>query len=494
MQLNSFIKNTLASKYWRLNNLYHIINKQGNLVILKLNKAQQLLYSVEHPRTIIPKSRQQGISTYKVEEALDSCLFTPYYQAGIQSYGLIETGKLYVKALIMWDNLDPLIKQLLGIKLVSSNKNGLTFSNGASLRIGNFRGDTLNSLHISELAKIDNKFPERSRELKTGAFQAVAVGNKISIESTAEGTRGLFYETTMMAAAQQDASKALTPLDFKLVFLSWLDDPDCSLEEVPDLPDSMHHIVDYCNKYFSKLPYTVTQQQKNWYIAKYKELGDDIKQEYPATLEEAFEQSIKGTIYHKEYKSLVQTDRIQPNLLVRGAETIVSYDIGVDDTTELLFEQQIDGEPRIVLEYHNNNEPLAHYVEVMQQLAEQYSLNITDVILPHDGRVKEFIAGKRRVDAFRDLGVPAYTLDKLSILDGIEATRDYLRRVRVDSSCDRVISAIQLYRWKYDAKNDITLNEPLHNWTSNPMDALRYMALGSSSTQVSIPLGLYTGV
>jgi len=134
--MEQLIKKYLSNRLWRLNHLYSIVDKQDNLIKLRLNKAQMIHYNTKHTKTITLKSRQQGISTYKVIEGLDKCIWKTNTQAGIQSYGIVESQKLYAKALIAWDNLDQDIKDLLDIKLITSNQNGLTFSNGSQLRIG----------------------------------------------------------------------------------------------------------------------------------------------------------------------------------------------------------------------------------------------------------------------------------------------------------------------------------------------------------------------
>ena len=142
-----FVEEKLSSKLWRLNNLYTIKDKDGNRIKFKPNASQLKVLMTKHKCKIILKSRQQGISTLFLAYNLDSCLFIPGYEAGIQSYGLSESEKLSNRAELMWDMLDPEIKAILGLKLVSNNQKGMTFSNGSILKIGNFRGDTLQALH-----------------------------------------------------------------------------------------------------------------------------------------------------------------------------------------------------------------------------------------------------------------------------------------------------------------------------------------------------------
>jgi len=197
----------------------------------------------------------------------------------------------------MWDELDQNIKDLFGLKLVSNNQKGMTFSNGSILKIGNFRGDTLQGLHVSELGKIAKKFPEKAKELKTGAFQAVGKNSRITVESTAEGKSGLFYEIWEASQLHKKRGKPLGPFDFEPIFISWLEDPDCNIDHETEISEELNS---YFTKIENSLNITLTDTQKWWYASKQKELTSDMKQEYPTTAEEAFEQSIEGTYYRHE--------------------------------------------------------------------------------------------------------------------------------------------------------------------------------------------------
>lgn len=49
------------------------------------------------------------------------------------------------------------------------------------------RSSTLQLLHISEFGKIYAKFPDKTREIITESLNALAPGQYVFIESTAEG-------------------------------------------------------------------------------------------------------------------------------------------------------------------------------------------------------------------------------------------------------------------------------------------------------------------
>ncbi len=50
----------LNNKMWRMNNLYHIINKDGQEVTFKMNHSQAILWEEMHRMNCILKARQKG--------------------------------------------------------------------------------------------------------------------------------------------------------------------------------------------------------------------------------------------------------------------------------------------------------------------------------------------------------------------------------------------------------------------------------------------------
>ena len=475
-----FVDTKLSSKLWRMNNLYTILDKDGVKKTMTLNNAQEkVLRDYRHNKKIILKSRQQGISTLYIAYNLDDCLFKPGYQAGIQSYGLDESEKLSKRALLMWNEIPQEVKEIFGLELTSNNSKGMSFSNGSILKIGNFRGDTLQSLHVSELAKIAKKFPEKAKELKTGAFQAVGKNNKITVESTSEGKSGLFYEIWTKAVSLIKRGLELGPFDFQPIFLSWVYDSDCSI-------DSPKEISEADAKYFSwveeELDIVLADQQKWWYVSKADELGEDMKREYPTTADEAFEQSVEGTYYKHEFKTLKILDiKHDQNLLVHSA-----FDLGMNDTFSILFFQIGDDNiPKLIGEYMNNGHGLAHYKDVFNALEIKFGWVHGETYVPHDSKVRELIADKTRWKAMKELGFKPILVTRHKIQDGIEATRQFLRVCEIDRGCKTIIDTVQNYRKKFDERFNVYLDAPVHDEYSHPADALRYLAVGCKNKPIT---------
>ena len=468
-----FIRTKLASKLWRLNNLYKIRDKNGELCTMKLNESQlYTLTQFKHNKKIILKSRQQGMTTLAVAYNLDSCIFKAGFSAGVQSYGIDESRKLQLKAKLMWEEFDPDIKSALNIDLIINNANGMQFTNGSILKIGNFRGDTLQSLHVSELAKIAKKYPEKARELKTGAFQAIGKNSKITIESTAEGKAGLFYEMWQKAVMKKRLCEAegvqLSPFDFEPIFLSWMMDPDCNINTPVKIPDELQ---DYLGSFNPPLRDT----QKWWYAAKYEEIGQEIKQEYPSTPKEAFEKVLEGTYYANEYRKLTLGKfEYDKNYLVFSA-----VDLGMNDTfSNIFFQVDVKGVCTIFAEYMDSGHGLEYYKDVYDAMGKKYNWVFGHTYVPHDVAVRELTSDKTRLEVLKALKFNPIVIKRHQLIDGIETTRQFLKEVRIDTSCETTIAAIQNYRKAFNDQLGVFLDKPVHDEHSHPADALRYLAMG----------------
>jgi hypothetical protein len=477
------ITNRLASKLWRLNNLYTIVDKFGKNITFRMNMSQHKVYakSVKHKRIIILKSRQQGISTLWLVSFFDDAITNSNFSIGLMAQGQDEAATLLVRTKILWDNLDQDIKDVFNVRVTTNNTKEFSFNNGSTILIRtSFRSATLQRLHISEMGKIANKYPEKAREVKTGTLQAIAPGNTAVIESTAEGAN-MFKE--MWITAMKASDDEITGKDFMPVFLSWLDDPDCALDKYQEPTTTS-------TKYFRDLAEAgveVTQEQQNWWITQYRELGDAIFQEYPATDVEAFLVSKDGTFYAKLYINFVlRNKRAVTGLYDENLEVQCAVDIGMDDTNVLVFFQtwlnaQRVEEIRIIAEYRNSGEDIEHYTDHIKSLP----FTTDYLILPHDAKVREHTSGLTREDVYRRNlpGVEVTVLENKgetgkSRREGIEMVRQAIKNLWIDKACTYLIDCLYNYSKEWNTKLNRWADSPLHDEYSNGADALRYMCVG----------------
>ncbi len=271
-----------TDKLYRLNNLYVILDKDKKLVRLQLNSEQEYYILNRHFRNVNLKARQLGFTTLAVIDALDDCLFTENFEAGIIADDIDNAVKIFDKAKLAHEHLPEWLKKHR--EPTTDRAGEYRFKNGSIFSVDtSFRGGTLSRLHVSELGKISKKYPAKAKEIITGAFEAVPKNGYIDIESTAEGVSGAFYDICQ-EAIPKDTEK-LKSLEFKFFFFPWWKNPE--YEEAGEV-----HFGAELIKYFKYLKdeqsIELTIEKKNWYALKKQSLKGEVAQEYPSYPEEAF--------------------------------------------------------------------------------------------------------------------------------------------------------------------------------------------------------------
>lgn len=209
-------------------------------------------------------------------------------------------------------------------------------------------------------------------------------------------------------------------------------------------------------------------------------MSDDlIQQEYYCS----FSAGIEGSFYGKYLDKMRLNGQItmvpwEPSFKVHTA-----WDLGVRDSTSIIFFQTIGQTIRIIDFYEKSKEGLEHYISVLKEKPYIYGKHIA----PHDIRVREFGSGITRLEKAHHLGIDFIVADNLSIMDGIEAVRSNLPKIWIDEEkCSELVKAIENYRQEYDAKKEVYKTIPLHDKWSHACDSLRYMCISLAKTRDSI--------
>nr|WP_292151009.1 terminase [Mesorhizobium sp.] len=443
---------------WRLNNLYWIVNKEGQRTLFQMNWAQERLFNEMHYLNVILKARQLGFTTLIQIFMLDAAVFNSDVRCGTIAHTLGDAQTIFRdKVKLPYDNLPDGLKA--AVRIASSNSTELMLSNNSSIRVGtSLRSGTLQYLHVSEYGKLCAKFPEKAREVRTGALNTVQAGQIVFIESTAEGQEGHYYETCQTAQAKQRTGAKLTTLDFKFHFYPWWKSPEYVVDPVGVV------ISDDMAKYFAKLAKAgieLTPAQQAWYAKKTETQLSDMKREYPSLPEEAFEAAVEGAYYAHELAALELRGRVgifpaDPKYLVHGA-----WDIGRHDYTAIWFFQLIGGRIRIVGYYQMAGEGLPHHAKEVKDLAAERGWTLGAQIWPHDGRVTEWGSGLGRVEQGLAHGLKIMIGADLSIDDGINAVRATLPLCEFDEGpTAEGRKALAAYRKEWSEDRGMWLDKP----------------------------------
>jgi hypothetical protein len=135
------------------------------------------------------------------------------------------------------------------------------------------RSGTLQCLHVPEFGKICAQYPDKAREIVTGALNTVEAGQFIVIESTAEGQEGAAYRMCQEARSLAAMGKPVSALDWKFQFFAWWQDQAYTLDPRGIAVGEEHR------RYFEGLEAAgieLTAGQKAWHVKKDRTLEGDM--------------------------------------------------------------------------------------------------------------------------------------------------------------------------------------------------------------------------
>tara|TARA_R110002020_G_scaffold402806_1_gene612927 strand:+ start:72 stop:1346 length:1275 start_codon:yes stop_codon:yes gene_type:complete len=253
-------------------------------------------------------------------------------------------------------------------------------------------------------------------------------------------------------------------------------------------PQGMNNIFyDYYNK---------AQADPKWFLykAKASETGIVDKEELNAALEvmgsakydQEFECSFIGNISGSIYGNLVQEidDKGQIGSVPYDPSFPVStsFDLGFNDSTAIIFFQQINHSIHLIDCYENNKEALPHYIEILKSKDYVYDKHYA----PHDVDQTEFSTGKTRREVAYQLGIRFRIAPRILLEDGIHAVKMILPRCKIDSDkCSKLLIALRHYHRKFSDKERVYKIKPVRDFSSHMVDSLRCLATGLQENKLT---------
>lgn len=466
-----------SDREWRLDHLYRIQDQDGNESLFVRNAAQRAFSAAEHVRNLIVKARQLGFSTLIELEMLDYCMFRSNTAAGIIDASLSDAKKKLEKISFAYERMPEEVR--LANPLTRDNAEDMEWENGSSIRVGtSHRGGTLQLLHVSEYGKVSADNPTASKKIKTGAFPAVHAGGRIWVESTAHGQGGDFHSMVMTAQGLQQAGLPLTNLDYRLHFYPWW------MHREYRLPDS-RPITAELREYFQELQskgINIDAQQAAWYSVMLETLGlDDMRSEYPSTIEEAFFATIEGGYFKREMTRARLEKRVGGQIPFDPSYQVnTAWDIG-EDTTSIWFIQTDGLRHRWIDYWEAEGGSIQHAATILDEKRRERSFIYGTHYGPHDLENRDWGDNSRsRKAQAESLGIKFKVVPRVTHKeDSIEALRRILNLSWFDQQhCDRGVKALDNYRKKWNKTLAQFEAEPVHDWSSHPSDAAQQYAMG----------------
>lgn len=263
-----------------------IRNKAGEIVPFELNKAQMYIHQkIEEQkartgkvRVLIPKARQEGVSTYVSGRFYHKNNRLSNKVTFILSHQAKTTDNLFAMASRFHEECPAAAKPGVLVdnsrQLIFENKSEYAVGTAGSADVG--RGFTTHYLHLSEAA-----FFEKTDEIDTGILQSVSdePGTEIIVESTGNGIGNWFYQECMNAVQGKG--------DYICLFIPWFWMKEYRRYDFPEGFKLSEEEQQY------KALYDLDDAQMYWRRKKIEALKSEWKfrQEYPANLDECFQTS-----------------------------------------------------------------------------------------------------------------------------------------------------------------------------------------------------------
>lgn len=467
----------LKDKVWRINHLYKIRNKKGQLIKFQLNRAQADFNEKKWFRNLILKSRQLGFTTYEAIDSLDDTLFTPNTDALMIAHNLEAGESIFTKKIsFAWEKLPDEIRALFGVDNKTSKTLKFDFGTKgfSSLAVDTSgRSGTYQRVHVTELAEISKKYPKKVLDIIEGTIPAVPTTGRVDVESTSQGASGEFYEMFIEA---WERGEPKNPMEYRAHFYNWTWD-DEELNGITPIPFAEMSEGLKFKEYAEK--HKLNQVQITYYYQKWLSLNkkwNSLKREYPTTPQEAFDAVSEGTYYGEQIGLMEQNGQIGVYPFQRGLKVHTAWDLGVGKNMAVGFFQR---------------DPLINRVRMVDYLEGEGSDGLPEVIAkvlnkpyaygkhfgPHDLEATDVGSGKTRIESAKALGLKFLLVPDVSIEDGINAVSIWLDRLDVDKDrCKKWIRSMKSYEREWDEKRGMYKDDPLHNWASHGADMSRYAA------------------
>lgn len=240
--------------------------------------------------------------------------------------------------------------------------------------------------------------------------------------------------------------------------------------------------------------YQMATENENWFCQKLTILDTNVLTEDDMELERKegmsdnliqqeyycnFDQGIEGSFYAKYLVQAEKDERVASISHDPYAPVDSYWDLGVSDSTAIIFAQNVGQEIHIIDTYANQGEGLDHYARIVDKKAKDGLWKYGTHHAPHDIRVRELGSGaKTRLQMARDLGLDFKIVPNLSIQEGIELTRGMWHKLWIDKAkCSFFLKCVENYHRVYNERLNVFSDKPRHDWSSDYCDALRYMGI-----------------
>jgi phage terminase large subunit len=202
------------------------------------------------------------------------------------------------------------------------------------------------------------------------------------------------------------------------------------------------------------------------------------EEEYEQEFECSFNAGLTGAYFAKELAKAERENRIGEVHYDPRYPVDTYWDLGINDMSACWFVQSIRGCHRVIDYYEICGASIPEIVKDIQ--LKGYTLG--EWVFPHDANARDLSTGKTQLQIFHNLGArPTRVIPRIGAKrESINAARMVFGQCEFDRrKCKRGLDCLSNYQRKWNSRNNVFEEAPLHNWASNGADAFQQFALGS---------------
>lgn len=220
-----------------------------------------------------------------------------------------------------------------------------------------------------------------------------------------------------------------------------------------------------------------------------KTIGDALfKQEYLCDWDAA----VIGAVWGAELSQMAMEARIGDFPHDRRFPVFTSWDIGIGDSTVILFWQEIGGRYRLIEAFESNDIGLAAYVAELKRLHAEESYNYGTHYGPHDVEQREWLAGVSRKAEARRMGLEFKRTPQTRVATQIACGAQLINQMVVNKNSAGAMGALERfkgYRYPRNKATGAVVPTPVHDENSHASSALCTFAVN-----VAASLGMSSAV
>lgn len=458
----------IFDRKWRLNNLYFVKHvKHGVPCRFQMTEDHDDVFhsqyvDVRSKRLVILKARQLYMTTYGLINMIDACCFQADRHCILSNFSEEESD------MVIEDKAHYLVRNTPWLKRlnIATKTDGLNFPRtGSDIVVSvTARGHKSDYAHITEFAKTSDDDPKKAREI----LKAMGAGSEygyVTIESTGKGDTGPFAEIIKTAWERQQEGAPLDRLDWVLKFYPWWTKRLNRLWLPPGTKRPYDDELEFRFDEVERIMRTrLDQEQRNWYgrtlTSGFNNRVADMRQEHPATLDEALTTDVEGYVLRGEVIRMQDEGRIGDYRAESNRPVLCFWDFGFADNTAVIFVQvdEATGSYRVVDEVTNNQKRMAFYFNEVSNR----EFNVSHHVLPWDacgltshaskltGSERETLEAHFHSAGLHNTVVMPRLGKKRA---GFEACKSVIGQVHIASHCGRLVHSLKNVRRMFHSKS-----------------------------------------